>query len=157
MNSWIFCMLCQVQDDQWDLILHAEQQENGVLNKVVCAGLKKCCWCFTMVSLVLLKLHCVSKITPSHLCLQSIPHLDKKHYIPPDCQPLLMPQIASASYRMAALCYNAPLAPFHFLQVIQCIASLSFRDAVFLLTVLSGNISSDADNKIGKMNVNFEK
>lgn len=33
--------------------------------------------------------------------------MDAEHYIPPDCQPGLMPQIASARYRMAELGYNA--------------------------------------------------
>lgn len=55
-------------------------------------------------------------------------HMDAKHYIPPNCQPGLMPQIASVRYRMAELGYNAALSPnltpsttlFHFLQVIQC-------------------------------------
>lgn len=33
---------------------------------------EKCLWFFVMVSLAVLKLHCVSKIASSHLCLQSI-------------------------------------------------------------------------------------
>lgn len=77
---------------------------------------KMCSWFLMMVSLALLKLHCVSKITSSHLCLQSIPHLDMKHYISPALPAIAycMPQIASAGYRMAALCYHAPLGPFSF-------------------------------------------
>lgn len=53
--------------------------------------------------------------------------MDAEHYIPPDCQPGLMPQIASVRYRMAELGYNAALSPkltptttLFFLQVIQC-------------------------------------
>lgn len=97
----------------WDSNQQAGYQVNGV---PMCLFLhdKKCPWFFMMVSLVLLKLHCVSKITSSHLCLQSIPHLDTKHYISPNCHPLLMPQIASASYRMAALCYIGPIGSFSF-------------------------------------------
>lgn len=53
--------------------------------------------------------------------------MDAKHYIPPDCQPGLMPQIAPVRYGMAELGYSAALSPnltatttlFHFLQVIQ--------------------------------------
>lgn len=117
MNTWIFCMLCQVQEDPSGIQSCIQNIKKMVYR--ICLFLhdkkkKQCSWFSMMVSLALLKLHCVSKITPSHLCLHSIPHLDTKHYIPPDCQPLLMPQIASASYRMAALCYNAPLGPFSF-------------------------------------------
>lgn len=35
-----------------------------------------------LVSLALLKLHCVSKIASSHLCLQSIPHLHRELHTP---------------------------------------------------------------------------
>lgn len=78
---------------------------------------RKKCPCFvSSVSLALLKLHCVSKITSSHLCLQSIPHLDAEHFIPLHGQQSLLPQIASASYGMPAFCYKPgpPLAPFLF-------------------------------------------
>lgn len=54
--------------------------------------------------------------------------MDTKHYIPPDCQPGLMPQIEMVRCRMAELGYNAALSPdltptttlSCFLQVIQC-------------------------------------
>lgn len=64
-----------------------------------------------VVLLALLNLHCVSEMTSSHLCLQSIPHPHREVHTR-HCQPLLGLQIASARYRMAALSYTPTPPPF---------------------------------------------
>lgn len=84
---------------------------------------------FMMVSLALLKLHCVSKIMSSHLCLQSIPHLDTLHTA-------ALPANAYATNSISqdgSIVLQWPLGPSHFLQVIQCIALFYFSQALFLL------------------------
>lgn len=81
----------------------------------------------------------VSKITSSDLCLQSIPNLEMKHNITPCCQPLLMPQIASASFRIAALCYKSPFSSFSF-SASHSMYRLSLRKALFLLTHFRVNL-----------------